>query len=114
MGLIPSISNNTGISPIPTSYTVTLHIFIAIYSPAVAYRVKTPVHARGKVYDAAKATIQLSFKLTINKMWTHTDIYIHIYIQDLRIAPHSLHDYLPITNALSNKVIEHSLAEPQY
>ena len=40
MGLIPSINNNTSVLPIPTSYTVTLHIFLAIYSPAVAYRVK--------------------------------------------------------------------------
>ena len=56
MGLIPSISNHTGISPIPTSYTVTLHInFLAIYSPAIAYRVKTPVHARGKVLQCSKS-----------------------------------------------------------
>ena len=63
----------------------------------------------GKVYDAAQAsaqaTVQLSFKPTINNKEIFADTYyIHTYKRDLRIAPHLLHDYLPIANVLGNNV----------
>ena len=55
--------------------------------------------------DATQATVQLSFKTTIDKTEdTHTYIftYIHTYKRDLRIALDLLHEYLPIANALGN------------
>ena len=53
------------------------------------------MNVRGKLYDAAQAT-QLSFKPTIDKMEIFVDIYT--YKRDLRIAPHLLHNCLPIAS----------------
>ena len=60
------------------------------------------MNVRGKIYNAAQAIIHFSFKPTIDKTGIFVDIYTYIYKQDLRIAPHLLHDYLPIANALGN------------
>ena len=47
----------------------------------------------GKVYNAAQATVQLSFKPTIDNTDFCRHIYIHTYL---------LHDYMLIANALGN------------
>ena len=59
-----------------------------------------PITVCGLLY---KATVQLSFKLTINNLEFFADIYnIYTYIQTNSLAPHVLHDYLPHTNVFSN------------
>ena len=76
------------------------YLYCQIGSPAIGYVKNTAVYidSINETQNSAQSVVQLSYKPTIKNPE---------FLQTFRIVPHLLHNYLPITNALSDYYIAH-------